>query len=77
MEWDVIFPRSSLVADSHIGSDHTPLLLDSGCLAVEAAHGLFLWFLTRLSAYSPPPLPHRFLALWMIGNFVPNILDNF
>lgn len=29
-EWDTLFPRSSLIAESHIGSDHTPLLLDSG-----------------------------------------------
>lgn len=29
-EWDALYPRSSLVAESSIGSDHTPLLLDSG-----------------------------------------------
>lgn len=34
-EWDRLFPRSSLVADAHIGSDHTPHLLDYGDLAVR------------------------------------------
>lgn len=32
LEWDSLFPRSSLIAESSIGSDHTPLLLDSGML---------------------------------------------
>lgn len=34
-EWDHLFPRSSLVDDAHIGSDHTPLLLDSGELSIR------------------------------------------
>lgn len=28
--WDGLFPRASLFADSNIGSDHTPLVVDSG-----------------------------------------------
>lgn len=29
-EWEAFFPRPSLATKSFIGSDHTPLLLDSG-----------------------------------------------
>lgn len=28
--WDDLYPWASLIAESHIGSDHTPLVLDSG-----------------------------------------------
>lgn len=34
-DWDYIFPRASLVAPAHIGSDHTPLFLGSGDLFVS------------------------------------------
>lgn len=36
--WDVIFPRTPLFALPYVGSDHTPLVIDSGDLPVSPSN---------------------------------------
>lgn len=36
--WDQLYPRSALFAVPFVGSDHTPLDLDSGCIPPVSSH---------------------------------------